>query len=69
MNRLGSILGMVGLYKFFLNRSLIKVISTVQKVFTTVLLDENNSIRLADRQKLVMDMATALWEGRVNLNW
>lgn len=58
---------MVGLYKFFLDRSFIKVISIVHKVVTTVLLDENSSIRRADRQNLLMDMATALWEGEPKL--
>lgn len=63
MNILGSLLGMVGLYKFFLDRSFLQMLSTAQRVFNIVVSGENNSLRPAERQRLLTDISKALWDG------
>lgn len=63
MNIIGSLLGMVGLYKFFLDRSFLQMLSTAQRILDIVVSGEKNSLRPAERQQLLTDLSKALWDG------
>lgn len=57
---------MIGLYKFFLDRSFLQMLSTAHRVLNIVISNENNSLRPAERQRLLTEISRAFYYGKAN---